>query len=188
MNKVHNSHAEDRSRRAPRGDRIVPEGGSQGWKALEIRGPRVLLRHRGGNAVQLLPLSGSDRGGSPREDWLEVRERLEPFPAGNSAMENLHITSRELAGFSRRYWRLWASTTAATDPAGEGVIDSELRRIQRDLERIVARAIEGHEAVEGIDAAFLPKFAARALEQWSRDPRTSWKSLSGILGRLIASP
>ena len=161
---------------------------ARGWKALEIRGLASSCGIAAGTLYNYFPSREAIAAAALHEDWLEVRERLQPFPAGNSAMENLHIIFRELAGFSRRYRRLWASTTAATDPAGEGVIDSELRRMQQDLERIVARAIEGHEAVEGIDAAFLPKFAARALEQWSRDPRTSWKSLSGILGRLIASP
>jgi hypothetical protein len=60
-----------------------------------------------------------------------------------------------------------------------------LRLIQRELERIVTRAIKEHGAAEGIDAAFLPKFLARALMHWAREPQVSWRMISGILSRLI---
>jgi AcrR family transcriptional regulator len=161
---------------------------ARGWKALEVRSLASSCGVAAGTLYNYFPSREAVAAAAISEDWLEARRRLRAFPAGNSAMENLRLIHGELGDFMRRYRRLWASPTVAPDQAGEGMVAGELRRIRQDLERIAERAIEGHPAAEGIDAAFLPKFTARTLEQWAQDPRTSWRELSGILGRLIASP
>jgi AcrR family transcriptional regulator len=161
---------------------------ARGWKALEVRSLASSCGIAAGTLYNYFPSREAIAAAALREDWLEARRRLRTFPAGNSALENLRLIHGELAGFSRRYRKLRSSTTAASDPMSEGPIEGELHRIRQDLERIAERAIAGHPAARGIDAAFLPKFTARTLEQWAQDPRTSWHELSGILGRLIASP
>jgi AcrR family transcriptional regulator len=161
---------------------------ARGWKALEIRSLASSCGIAAGTLYNYFPSREAIAAAALREDWLEVRERLQTFPAWNGALENLRLVHGELGDFMRRYRRLWASPTAAPDQAGVGLMSGELHRIRQDLERIAERAIAGNPAAKGIDATFLPKFAARTLEQWAQDPRTSWHVLSGILCRLIASP
>jgi AcrR family transcriptional regulator len=153
---------------------------TRGWKALEIRSLAASCGVAAGTLYNYFPSREAIAAAAIREDWLDASRRLQTFPEGSSAIENLRAVHGALSRFMKRYRRLWFS--------GEKVLAGELSRVRHDLERIVARAIEGNPAAEGIDAVFLPKFVARALEQWAQDPRTSWRELAGIAGRLIASP
>jgi AcrR family transcriptional regulator len=158
---------------------------AQGWKAFEIRSLAASCGVAAGTLYNYFPSREAIAEAVIREDWLETSRRLRAFPESSSTTENLRVIHTELTAFARRYRGLWADAAADTCRTGRHEMAGGLRRIQKELERIVAHAIEERGAAEGIDAAFLPKFLARALMHWAREPQVSWRMLSGILSRLI---
>lgn len=158
---------------------------THGWKAFGIRSLAASCGVAAGTLYNYFPSRDAIAEAVIREDWLETSRRLQALPKSSSATENLHVIHAELTAFARRYRGLWADAAAETYRTGRYGMAGALRLIQRELERIVTRAIKEHGAAEGIDAAFLPKFLARALMHWAREPQVSWRMISGILSRLI---
>jgi AcrR family transcriptional regulator len=158
---------------------------AHGWKAFEIRSLAASCGVAAGTLYNYFPSREAIAEAVIGEDWLEASRRMRAFPESRSATENLRVIHAELAAFTRRYRSLWADAAAQTHRTGKHEVAGALCRIQKELERIVAHAIRGRGATEGIDAAFLPKFLARALMNWSREPLVSWRMLCGLLSRLI---
>ncbi len=158
---------------------------ARGWKAFEIRSLAASCGVAAGTLYNYFPSREAIAEAVIREDWLESSRRLQALPESSSATENLRAIHAELTAFARRYRGLWADAAAETYRTGRHGMAGTLRLIQKELERIVDHAIKERGAAGGIDAAFLPKFLARALMYWARQPQVSWRMLSGLLSRLI---
>lgn len=157
---------------------------ARGWKALEIRSLAAASGAAAGTLYNYFPSRAAIAATAFREDWRAASRQARSFPRGGSATRNLRAVYEAFARHRKRWAKLWAEPLPHAARNGANEFADELRRCRADLEQIVARAI-GHHGKEGAEASLLPMFIAGAFMHCSADPRSTWRSISKIVDRLV---
>lgn len=157
---------------------------ARGWKALEIRSLAASSGVAAGTLYNYFPSREAIAAAAFREDWRAVIRHARSFPQGGSATRNLRAVYEAFTSHRKRWAKLWAEPLPRVVQKGGNEFADELRRCRLDMEQIVAREI-GHHGKKGVEVSLLPRFIAGALMHCSADPRSSWRSISKIVDRLV---